>query len=194
MIQEDAKGLPDLNQLERELQHWSSSGEPLVPVLCTTYTFSVLQLQVHTSIVVGGYAVTSDLLVLVTTMQPHHSRQLQVTVLTWQATAFCSSVRSVRRIAGAPLILGSFSAGSNVTGIAPDAQAIAALLHRYGAIAAFDYASAGSCKRINCAGSGIGGLEMRAQRTRTHGAVHCSVFASFPEEPEYCSDKSLDTF
>ena len=72
--------------------------------------------------------------------------------------------------AGAPLILGSFSAGSNVTGIAPDAQAIAALLHRYGAIAAFDYASAGSCKHIDCAGAGVGGSEMRAQRSRARGA------------------------
>jgi hypothetical protein len=75
--------------------------------------------------------------------------------------------------AGAPLILGSFSAGSNVTGIAPDVQAIAALLHRYGAIAAFDYASAGSCKHINCAGTGNGGSMKPSDRGRSRGVQFC---------------------
>lgn len=50
--------------------------------------------------------------------------------------------------ANAPLIVGSFTAGSNVTGIAPDVHSIANLLHRHGAIAAFDYASAGSSKQV----------------------------------------------
>jgi hypothetical protein len=75
--------------------------------------------------------------------------------------------------AGAPLILGSFSAGSNVTGIAPDVHAIAALLHRYGAIAAFDYASAGSCKHINCAGAQLGSSEAHTQHSSTHGIGPC---------------------
>lgn len=53
-------------------------------------------------------------------------------------------------------------------------HALATLLHRYGAIAAFDYASAGSCKQIECtlggqqAGTGLpdhaGGPAARAGR------------------------------
>ena len=54
----------------------------------------------------------------------------------------------LRKHANAPLIVGSFTAGSNVTGIAPDVHSIANLLHRHGAIAAFDYASAGSSKQV----------------------------------------------
>ena len=40
-------------------------------------------------------------------------------------------------------IIGSFSAGSNVTGVCCDVKAIAILLHQYGALACFDYACAG---------------------------------------------------
>lgn len=54
----------------------------------------------------------------------------------------------LQKHSSAPLIVGSFSAGSNVTGIAPDVHKISALLHRHGAVAAFDYASAGSCKKV----------------------------------------------
>ncbi|MFT3774112.1 MAG: aminotransferase class V-fold PLP-dependent enzyme [Minicystis sp.] len=42
-----------------------------------------------------------------------------------------------------PLKIGSFSAASNVTGIVSDTRAIAALLHRHGALAFFDFAAAG---------------------------------------------------
>ncbi|HWH13320.1 MAG TPA: aminotransferase class V-fold PLP-dependent enzyme [Miltoncostaeaceae bacterium] len=45
--------------------------------------------------------------------------------------------------AGRPLKIGSFSAASNVTGIITDADAIAALLHRHGALSFWDYAAAG---------------------------------------------------
>ena len=38
-------------------------------------------------------------------------------------------------------LIGSFSAASNVTGMRSDVRKIAALLHRYGAIACFDYAA-----------------------------------------------------
>ena len=48
----------------------------------------------------------------------------------------------LRRLRHAPLLLGSFSAGSNVTGIAADTRALSAMMHRYGGISAFDYASA----------------------------------------------------
>lgn len=54
----------------------------------------------------------------------------------------------LRRHQDAPLIVGSFTAGSNVTGIAPDVHSIASLLHQYGALAAFDFASAGSSKEV----------------------------------------------
>jgi len=42
-----------------------------------------------------------------------------------------------------PLLIGSFSAASNVTGILTDADAVAALLHRHGALSFWDYAAAG---------------------------------------------------
>ncbi len=41
------------------------------------------------------------------------------------------------------LLIGSFSAASNVTGIESDAAAIARLLHRHGALSFWDYAAAG---------------------------------------------------
>lgn len=41
-----------------------------------------------------------------------------------------------------PLLIGSFSAASNVTGIRSDTSAIATLLHRYGALSFWDYAAA----------------------------------------------------
>ena len=42
-----------------------------------------------------------------------------------------------------PLRIGSFSAASNVTGIASDVEVIAELLHRHGALSFWDYAAAG---------------------------------------------------
>ncbi len=41
-----------------------------------------------------------------------------------------------------PQLIGSFSAASNVTGIVTDTVAVSSLLHRYGAIALWDYAAA----------------------------------------------------
>ncbi len=49
----------------------------------------------------------------------------------------------LRLHAGRPLLIGSFSAASNVTGIITDVDRISALLHRYGALAMWDYATAG---------------------------------------------------
>ncbi|MFI5912269.1 aminotransferase class V-fold PLP-dependent enzyme [Dactylosporangium sp. NPDC051541] len=40
-------------------------------------------------------------------------------------------------------IIGSFSAGSNVTGVKADVDGVSALLHRYDALACWDYAAAG---------------------------------------------------
>ncbi|HVK89238.1 MAG TPA: aminotransferase class V-fold PLP-dependent enzyme [Kofleriaceae bacterium] len=47
------------------------------------------------------------------------------------------------RYATRPLKIGSFSAASNVTGIASDTRAIAKLLHAHGALSFWDYAAAG---------------------------------------------------
>ena len=52
------------------------------------------------------------------------------------------------RYAERPLKIGSFSAASNVTGIGSDARRIAALLHRHGAFAFWDFAAAGPYVRI----------------------------------------------
>ena len=47
------------------------------------------------------------------------------------------------RYARRPLLIGSFSAASNVTGILTDTDAVAALLHAHGALSFWDYAAAG---------------------------------------------------
>jgi selenocysteine lyase/cysteine desulfurase len=52
--------------------------------------------------------------------------------------------RELCRHAGAARRIGSFSAGSNVTGVRTDVPAIGALLRRHGALACFDYAAAGA--------------------------------------------------
>jgi selenocysteine lyase/cysteine desulfurase len=46
------------------------------------------------------------------------------------------------RYAGRPLLIGSFSAASNVTGIVSDTAAISRLLHEHGALSFFDFAAA----------------------------------------------------
>jgi selenocysteine lyase/cysteine desulfurase len=47
------------------------------------------------------------------------------------------------RAARRPLIVGSFSAASNVTGVISDVRGIARVLHRHGALAFFDFAASG---------------------------------------------------
>jgi selenocysteine lyase/cysteine desulfurase len=51
--------------------------------------------------------------------------------------------RQLTRHAGRPLLIGSFSAASNVTGILTDTSAVARLLHAHGALSFWDYAAAG---------------------------------------------------
>ena len=50
--------------------------------------------------------------------------------------------RELERHRDRPRLIGSFSAASNVTGIMTDTNAVSALLHRYGALALWDYAAA----------------------------------------------------
>jgi selenocysteine lyase/cysteine desulfurase len=51
--------------------------------------------------------------------------------------------RQLRRYAQRPLLIGSFSAASNVTGILTGTDAVAARLHAHGALSFWDYAAAG---------------------------------------------------
>jgi selenocysteine lyase/cysteine desulfurase len=48
-----------------------------------------------------------------------------------------------------PLRIGSFSAASNVTGIATDTRRVASLLHRHGALSFWDFAAAGPYVKID---------------------------------------------
>jgi len=57
------------------------------------------------------------------------------------------------RYAHRPLLIGSFSAASNVTGILTDTDAIAGLLHAHGALSFWDYAAAGPYVPIRVAAS-----------------------------------------
>jgi selenocysteine lyase/cysteine desulfurase len=56
--------------------------------------------------------------------------------------------------AARPLLIGSFSAASNVTGIVTDTDAISTLLHRYGALAFWDFAAAAPYVDIAMNGDG----------------------------------------
>jgi selenocysteine lyase/cysteine desulfurase len=61
--------------------------------------------------------------------------------------------RQLARFAGRPLLIGTFSAASNVTGILTDTSAVAALLHAHGALSFWDYAAAGPYVPIRVAAS-----------------------------------------
>jgi len=52
-----------------------------------------------------------------------------------------------------PMIIGSFSAGSNVTGILTNTRELSIILHRYGALAFFDFAGAGPYASLHMNGS-----------------------------------------
>lgn len=60
---------------------------------------------------------------------------------------------------GRPLIIGSFSAASNVTGIISDVRAVTELLHRYGALAFWDYAAAAPYVQIDVGPGSAGQLD-----------------------------------
>jgi selenocysteine lyase/cysteine desulfurase len=68
----------------------------------------------------------------------------------------CQLEEELRRHADRPLKIGSFSAASNVTGIVSDTRAIAALLHRHGALSFWDFAAAGPYVRIDMGATGDG--------------------------------------
>jgi len=57
--------------------------------------------------------------------------------------------RELERYADRPLKIGSFSAASNVTGIGSDTRNTTALLHRYGALAFWDFAAAAPYVKID---------------------------------------------
>ena len=83
----------------------------------------------------------------------HHSNELpwresiaEVVVIGEDADGHIDVVdlrRQLIRHARRQLLIGSFSAASNVTGILTDTGAIAALLHAHGALSFWDYAAAG---------------------------------------------------
>lgn len=69
----------------------------------------------------------------------------------------CDDLRDqLARHAHRPLLIGSFSAASNVTGILTDTDHIAALLHAHGALSFWDYAAAGPYVPIRMAPSAPG--------------------------------------
>ena len=65
--------------------------------------------------------------------------------------------QQLKRYKGRPLLIGSFSTASNVTGVLCDPLPIAKLLHRYGALAAFDYAGGAPYLPIHMNGGNIQG-------------------------------------
>jgi selenocysteine lyase/cysteine desulfurase len=59
-----------------------------------------------------------------------------------------------------PLLIGSFSAASNVTGIMTDTTAVSSLLHRFGALSFWDYAAAAPYVALDM-GSSADGLDYK---------------------------------
>ncbi len=59
---------------------------------------------------------------------------------------------ALERYADRPLLVGSFSAASNVTGILSDVGGISSLLHQHGALAFWDYAAAAPYVRLSMDG------------------------------------------
>jgi selenocysteine lyase/cysteine desulfurase len=60
----------------------------------------------------------------------------------------------LQEYAARPLLIGSFSAASNVTGIVTDTDAVSTLLHSHGALAFWDFAAAGPYVDIEMYGTG----------------------------------------
>ena len=79
------------------------------------------------------------------------------------------------RHAGRPLVIGSFSAASNVTGILTDADRVAALLHRHGALSVWDYSAAAPYVAIRVAESRPG-----PATTRTRSSSHPTSSSAVP--------------
>jgi len=67
--------------------------------------------------------------------------------------------RQLRCYAQRPMLIGSFSAASNVTGILTDTDTIAALLHAHGALSFWDYAAAAPYVPIRVAASRPGAAD-----------------------------------
>jgi selenocysteine lyase/cysteine desulfurase len=66
--------------------------------------------------------------------------------------------RQLERYAARPLLIGSFSAASNVTGIVSDTAAISELLHAHGALSFFDFAAAAPYMAIDMGSPRTGSL------------------------------------
>ncbi len=78
--------------------------------------------------------------------------------------------RELLRYQVRPLRIGSFSAASNVTGIGTNTRAVAALLHRYGALSFWDFAAAGPYVKIE--------MNMRDDQPDGHLVYKDAVFLS----------------
>ena len=74
------------------------------------------------------------------------------------------------RYASRPLKIGSFSAASNVTGIGTNTRAVAAMLHRHGALSFWDFAAAGPYVKIE--------MNMKDEEPDGHLVYKDAVFLS----------------
>ncbi len=70
-----------------------------------------------------------------------------------------------------PMLIGSFSAASNVTGILSDTYGIARLLHRYNALSFWDFAAAAPYVEIDMQGDGSPGAHKDAIFISTHKLI-----------------------
>jgi selenocysteine lyase/cysteine desulfurase len=72
---------------------------------------------------------------------------------------------------GRPLVIGSFSAASNVTGVLTDVHAVARVLHRHGALAFFDFAACAPYVPIDMHPAGDDDARLDALFISTHKFV-----------------------
>ena len=111
----------------------------------------------------------------------HHSNELpwyeslaEVVEVGETATGEVDLADLDRKLAGAkgrPLVIGSFSAASNVTGLLTDVKAIARVLHAHGALAFFDYAACAPYVPIDMHPAGDDGARLDGVFISTHKFV-----------------------
>ncbi len=93
----------------------------------------------------------------------------------------------LQEFAARPLLIGSFSAASNVTGIVTDTDAVSRLLHEHGALAFWDFAAAGPYVDIQMYGAGGPGRRPTRRPTRTPSSSARTSSSAAPAPPAFSS-------
>ncbi|MGB0702712.1 MAG: aminotransferase class V-fold PLP-dependent enzyme [Pseudohongiellaceae bacterium] len=97
----------------------------------------------------------------------------------------------LQQYAGGPLLIGSFSAASNVTGIRTDVERVTRLLKQYGALSFWDYAAAAPYVRIRMnGGADTSGMSTEQTTEEVGDRVGPNVSGDLPEIADTGSDQA----